>query len=323
MSNREKLLWAAYGCVLVLLFLMSSTDLIIKEKEAQIYPVSVIIRQSSDEYYENFRRGVDQAAMDFHADVNFITLYNANDQAQQQELLQRELRDGTRAVILEPVQTDEMTMELEALRPGCPVIVVGGTAAGEFITDVVTGDHYEAGRLLGEAVAADVPSELPVYLLSEGLSYGGNAELYDGVSSVLSQKGYQITLVERRDEDTCREVIEGTVYPETGRAAVVALDVQTLDEASAVLEGSTVYREHVTALYGAGCTTAILNRLDQGSIDGIVVFNQYNEGYLSVKRAVEAVRGARQRVQPELEPVYLDRERMGWKQYEKMLYPIG
>ena len=43
--------------VLAVLFLLSSTDLIIKEEAAEVYPVSVIIGDTSDENYVNFRKG--------------------------------------------------------------------------------------------------------------------------------------------------------------------------------------------------------------------------------------------------------------------------
>ena len=55
MLNKGKILWCIWAGILVLLFLMSSTDLIIKEKEIEVYPVSVIIDGDNDDYYVNFK----------------------------------------------------------------------------------------------------------------------------------------------------------------------------------------------------------------------------------------------------------------------------
>ena len=49
MSNRENIFWYGWGVILITLFLLSSTNLIIKEKKIQVYPVSVIIQEKSDE----------------------------------------------------------------------------------------------------------------------------------------------------------------------------------------------------------------------------------------------------------------------------------
>ena len=57
MLNKGKILWCVWAGILVLLFLMSSTDLIIKEKKIEVYPISVIIEGDNDDYYVNFKKG--------------------------------------------------------------------------------------------------------------------------------------------------------------------------------------------------------------------------------------------------------------------------
>ena len=97
MSNhKERVFWILYGMVLVLLFLLSSTDLIIKEKKAQIYAISVIVEDTVDDNYVNFRKGMDRAAIEYNVDVSFITLYDEGSREQQEELILREQQDGSR-----------------------------------------------------------------------------------------------------------------------------------------------------------------------------------------------------------------------------------
>ena len=49
MPRREKMLLCAGAVFLVLLFLMSSTDLIIKERAVQIDSISVILSEDTDD----------------------------------------------------------------------------------------------------------------------------------------------------------------------------------------------------------------------------------------------------------------------------------
>ena len=172
MLNKGKILWCIWAGILVLLFLMSSTDLIIKEKKVEVYPISVIVEGDNDDYYVNFKKGMDQAAVEFHGDVSFITLYAPDDQAQQMELVKREIRDGTRAVILAPVKTEEAVKELEDMSPGCPVILLGQPPLGGQSPDTIGVDGREVGRLLGGAAASQAPRDVPVYLFCRGLDYG-------------------------------------------------------------------------------------------------------------------------------------------------------
>ena len=101
--------------MLAALFLLSSTDLIIKEQKAEVYPISVIIEDTSDDYYVNFRKGMERAAVELNADVSFITLYEQGNRTQQMNFVLREQEDGNRALIVAPVD-EEMVGELQASR---------------------------------------------------------------------------------------------------------------------------------------------------------------------------------------------------------------
>ena len=97
--------------------------------------------------------------------------------------------------------------------------------------------------------------------------------------------------------------------------------MQSLDRTASILNESSVYRDHVSALYGIGSTTGILNLLDQGIIDGLVTYDQFSQGYLSIKKqwkpSTEAGRNRNL-----LDPVYLDQQELASGAYEKMLYPM-
>ena len=153
MPRIEKMLLCAGAVFLVLLFLMSSTDLIIKERAVQIDSISVILSEDTDDYYQNFRKGMEKAATDLRSDVRLITLYDRKDQDQQVELTTREIRDGAGAVVIEPAEEKAAVMALESLNPGCPVIFVSASSPSDFVTDSILIDYFEAGRILGEKAA--------------------------------------------------------------------------------------------------------------------------------------------------------------------------
>ena len=81
-------------------------------------------------------------------------------------------------------------------------------------------------------------------------------------------------------------------------------------------------KEHVEALYGVGSTVAILNRLDEGVIDGLITYNQFDEGYLGIERAVEAIQGTAPGRREEMEAYYIEAEDLQEGTYEKLLYPM-
>lgn len=108
-GRRGKVLIFLYVVFLAILFLMCSTDLIIREPERDSYQIAVIIEDVRGDNYSNFRKGMDQAAVEFNIDVHFITLYEKADAEQQMELMDREQQDGADALVVVPVDEERVT----------------------------------------------------------------------------------------------------------------------------------------------------------------------------------------------------------------------
>ncbi len=131
MTGKEKFFWISYGIGLTFLFLLSSTDLIIKEEEAKVHPISVIVEADSDDNYVNFRKGMDLAAVELNADVNFITLYEKGNRRQQEELLKREQQDGSSALIVAPVNGEAVLAMQEENQLVLPLVFINSETVGE------------------------------------------------------------------------------------------------------------------------------------------------------------------------------------------------
>lgn len=322
MLKRERLLWALFAGILVFLYLLSSTDLIIKEKKTEVYTVSVIISDTSDEMYGSFKKGVEQAAAEYNVDIRFITLYEKGDSAQQMEFLRREIDDGTGAVILEPANPRECMALLDAFPPASPVIVTGSLLHSERAAACVGVDASLAGRRLGEAVCRDSIPGLPVLVLAEDMDYGNVQELYDGLMSAMDGQNHETRLYETLNGEHMEEAV-GALAEQGERAAVVALDPSSTREAARLLEEDPDYRKAVPWLYGTGATPVLLNYLDQGTIRGLLTSNAFDNGYLCMEQAVGAIR--RQTVETEiaLDSYYIEKEALRDRQYEKMLYPMS
>ncbi len=176
--------------------------------------------------------------------------------------------------------------------------------------------------MLGQAIAAENSPDIPVWIFTEGLEFGYNRESYDGLVSALSEAGFSMNLYEKKAEGTFREAIEGMVYPGSKKAVVAAIDVRSLDETADIISGSPVYGNVIEGLYGIGSTTKLLKELDNEIIKGLVVSDQFDAGYMSIQKAVEAVHGGLQRTQIILDSYYIRKANLRESKFERILYPI-
>lgn len=321
-TRREKLLWICYAAVLVLLFLLSSTDLIIKERKTEVYPLSVIIEDTSDENYVNFRKGMDRAAIELNADVSFITLYEENNQQQQLEMMAREQQDGAKAMIVIPVDGENLEEAIGQMRPAVPLVLVNSDISSEKAAASVTVDYFEMGEKLAKQVVKRHGSHASIYLFGGMQENTVTRQFEEGIRSVLLDAGSQIVRIEKQDGDTFKRAMEEHGNLKNENMVVIALNQTSLAETASLLSEDSQYEASVAGLYGRGTTIPILNYLDRGVISGICVTDDFSAGYLSVKRAVEAVTRRMEEEKTLLESYYIEKADLRRTQYEKMLYPI-
>lgn len=320
-NAKERVFAILCACVLVLLFLMSSTDLIIKEKAHDIYRVSVIVEDSKDDYYVNFKKGMEQAALEHNIDSNFITLYERNNSEQQKNMINREMEVGTQAIILAPVDYTKTASMLENMTVDIPMIILNNEEpAGNKVMANISADYFSAGQMMAEKISGELQSGVSVYLFTEGLQYGSNRRLYDGIVSVLPEKGHEVILIEKAFKNRYIETMAERVVKEQA-AAVIALDTESLLEMAGILEMNPDEFGNI-ALYGSGTTLKILHHMENGIIRGVLAENAYDAGYLSMAKAVEAIENRNIKETVKLESFFLKKEDIAKKEFEKMLYPI-
>ena len=318
-GKRGKLLIFVYMIFLVILFLMCSTDLIIREPEKEVYQVAVIIEDARDDNYGNFRKGMDQAAVEFNADVRFITLYEEMDAGQQLDLIDRERQDGADALIVAPV--DEKVLAAVSGKQGSAPIVLLGTGKPEGKTGaVVAVDYQRMGEQLAEEMKKDISTGCPVLILAEPHERSAAAEDFlQGAKRVLESGGYICRRVCPEGEEGYREMLGA--LPE-GKAVLLAGTPETLSEAGSVLEEDPVLAGCVQGLYGRGSTMAVLNDLDSGIVTGICVTDEFSRGYFSVRMAIEMLERKGGRAPLIMDSYYIEKKDLRNPEYEKMLFPM-
>ena len=164
------------------------------------------------------------------------------------------------------------------------MIFVSASSPSDFVTDSILIDYFEAGRILGEKAAEkNLPGE-KVCLFAQGMAYNGVQDAYEGVCSVLNDQGISYELYVDKEGKAFSQGDRKiqSIRGRSGRSGGFGCAV--FDRTASILNESSVYKDHVSALYGIGSTTGILNLLDQGIIDGLVTYDQFSQGYLSIKK---------------------------------------
>ncbi len=312
-----KVMIVLYIVCLVVLFLMCSTDLIIREPERQIYQIAVIIEDVRSDNYSNFRKGMDLAAAELNADVQLITLYEKLDVKEQMDLMDREQQDGTDALIVVPVEEEQVSAKQMTI----PVILMrAGVAEAAGAGNVIV-DHEKMGELLAREILEEQPADVPVYVLTDPAGQSDMDRLFlKGSDAVFQEAGRSVQRIVRGEEERFFTMLEQP-GAEAQKVVILAENQDILTEAAGVMAGSEAVADAVGGLYGRGTTMAILNYLDRGVIMGICVTDEFSVGYYSVREAVRALEGAGS-VPTVMESYYIEKKDLRDPAFEKMLFPI-
>lgn len=319
-GKRGKLLIFVYIIFLTVLFLMCSTDLIIREPEKEIYQIAVIIEDAGDDNYGNFRKGMDQAAIEFNADVRFITLYEKLNAEQQMELISREQQDGVDALVVVPVDERRMADMLEEKRLSAPVVILGSETVERNAAGSVVVDYRKMGEQLAEQMLGRIPEDCPVILLREDESRSTMSDDFlKGADTVLQSSGRESLTLAVGGETVYKKIPESL---DEDKLVILAESPEILSETAQILAENPGFSGRVQGLYGRGNTLSISGSLDRGLITGVCVTDEFGRGYYSVRMAVEALEGRKTQKTMVMDSYYIEKKDLREPKYEKVLFPM-
>lgn len=318
MKRWNRGLYAAVFLFLIVLFLLSYVNLSIFEKQERIFNISVIIHEKEDLYWKNVRKGMDQAALDYQTDLNFITLYDDNSTLQQLDRLRREIENGADAVIISPANNAALSKGFDNMGIHIPVVLINSGILSQKVSAVVAPDNFLMGQEILIAAVGE-GSKDKVIIIGDLMTRADIAARYEGAISVLKQNNIDYLYAECSDKEaveTCMEefVKGGESY------TMIALEEKYVMWAAELIDKSFVPSS--LHLYGIGSNNQIIAYLESGIIRSIAAPDNYDMGYFAVQTAIESVRGIKSHSDIMIDHMIVYPGTIYNKENEKRLFPI-
>ena len=269
--------------------------------EPQLLSISVMFRDTDSSGWTAARQGMEQAADELGAELRFLTLATANDGAEQETLLLREIEGGAEALVAVPADPEALPRALERWLVVCPTVTLESPMEGA--AGVVAPDNTALGRRLAQALLEDWNGGEALLLDTAGGCTGVAARLA-AAEEALAAAGIPTRRAETLPERDAPPWVMAFEPSATLRAA-------ERKEA----EGWDF------ALYGVGTAASITAQLERGNVTAMAAWSDYAAGYLAVRRAAGAARGEEGEVGP-LPFSILRGEDIYAPENQKLLFPI-
>lgn len=280
---------------IILLIMLISSFLVLlnegKKKDVKVYNFSVIIRGKNSEGWRIIKEGMEQAASEMNVNIRFLTLLEENSIKEQTELIERELNDGTDAILISPTDYNAMASTIENVRKKVPVVLFESNIETKQNIPYISCDNYELGQSLAEEIVRNGNTRSKVSIIKSDLNCSSINERYLGfVDEIEKSKNTYEFLELPRDEvqlyNKVREIIENN---ETD--VIITFEPNILESIGKAKKYvlSTNNLKYNVELYGTGSTSLIISLIEENVINSIAMQNEFNVGYLSVKASVSQI----------------------------------
>ena len=303
MNKKTIIFWFIYTAILIFLYILSATDLIIKENEAKVYSVSILMDGISGENLENMKKGMDEAAYEYNVDMSFPAIADNITMEGKFKLAEEEIIAGAKAIIIGNRWKIEVAEKIKKNHPQFPVLIVGDAED----------EKDKAGVLLNY--------DNVVKLLTEKMKFAEsvNNEICIIAEDFLNEnslaKELKLKLVEGEGPKLEKQLKTFT----KNQTAFITLD----KESTARLVKYADDNNPEIRIYAIGATEYLLGKLEDGEITGMIAWNEYDMGYFLVEKLLRMLAGKNEQNKDEVEVFYITAEDLKNEDYIKRLYPIN
>ncbi|RBW69683.1 sugar ABC transporter substrate-binding protein [Bacillus taeanensis] len=277
--------------VVFMIFLASLISCSFKFLQEEERPkVVVVLKSLNIEYWKIFKSGAEKAFDDFQIDGKVIapaSMYLIKDQM---NMLKDVLKQNPDALIVAPTHPSAtIPILIEYNEKNIPVLLADTDAGWEEQTSYIGTDNTALGKMAGKLLASMLQPGDQAALISGAVVDTLKTERIEGAKKTLEAAGIKV-VTEQSGYDqfgNAKSVMANILedYPEV--KGVFAADDTMALEALKIIEE----KELKIPVIGTDGITKMIEYIEKGALSATLAQNPYDMGYLSVKQALNAIKG--------------------------------
>ncbi|PKM51806.1 MAG: hypothetical protein CVV02_04135 [Firmicutes bacterium HGW-Firmicutes-7] len=318
-DQKNGTIWLAAGLI-ILLIIMFRLNINLEQTEKK--QITIITKSKYGENWETISNGIRAGANEFGVNIKLLAPDSNKDIDAQKTLIQAATINGTDAIIIAPIDyhmLDETISDLN--KDKIPVITMVSVSEKYPYKYYIGLDHYETGRKIGQVIMKEIGSEGSIALM-------GMMELSDDI--VLRERGVRdylkeftsITVLETGENSMGEfSVVTNTkdllkTHPQIN--AIIGLD----EEATRGICLAFKAKKPGVIVVGFGSSHDIVNQVELGIIDELVVPNYFGIGYMAIKNTVDYMNQKDFDRNTYIDPMVIDLDSIYDEDIQKVLFSI-
>ncbi|GLX68849.1 substrate-binding domain-containing protein [Paenibacillus glycanilyticus] len=295
------------------------------ERPADII-VTVKAKGQVIDFWKVLITGVEDAAREYGANVTVIGPPTEREIDLQIEQLEQAIRDKPDAIVMAATDYNRLVPVAKQIRKaGIKLITVDSGINSRDSLSFIATDNVEAGQKAAAQMAGLLPSADTAKIAIVSFVYGTSSQMEreQGVREWLNgHTNIKVasTLYSEGLPDKAYELTKELLSSDPGIKGIVGLNEPSTVGAGRAIEELGLSGQ--VKLVGFDSSVDEVKLIEGGVLQATVVQKPYNMGYLSVKTAIEAVRGKKIPERIDTESVIINKDNMYTEQNQKLLFPF-
>jgi ribose transport system substrate-binding protein len=292
--------------------------------------IAVIPKGTTHVFWQSIHAGAEKAAQELGVTIVWRGPLREDDRASQVSEVEGFVTRGVSGIVLAPLDDSALAPPVaDARHAGIPVVVIDSGLKGDDYVSFVATDNRKGGRLAGEHLASLLSDGAKVILLR----YAEGSE-----STVQREEGFLETIADRkRIEVVSSNQYGGADVEGAYKKSEALLSNYKLSDGRLAIDGIFTPNESTTLamlrvleangwtgkvkFIGFDASDSLVKGLADAHIDGLVLQDPVNMGYLGVKTLVSHLHGAHVEKRIDTGVRLVTRDRMNDPENKDLLHP--
>ena len=254
---------------------------------------------------------MDEAAYEFNADMRFPAVWESLTLEEKVEIAEDEIEAGAKALIIGNALKNEVADKIKEKYPDFPILVLGEN--GDISLDNVHTSEFlfkNINKTKGKGNEICIATKSLEGEDVKGLAQSLRNKFEDAGCKVIMMEGEGPKLEKRLNESGKDETVFISLDKESSQSVVKYADDNEINK-------------NKFKIYTVGATDYLLGKLEEGDVDGIVAWNEYDMGYSMIEKLINRLANKEKISKEVVETFYLTASDMKNEKYIKILYPIS
>lgn len=293
--------------------------------------IAVIPKGTTHEFWKSIHAGSNKAASELTAQGTPIEVIwkgplREDDREQQIQVVEGFMTQGVNGIVLAPLDNRALVRPVEeAKRASVPTVIIDSGLESDAIVSFVATDNRKGGALAAARMGELLNGKGKVLMLRYAEGSASTTEREEGFVTELKQKFPNIELISSDQyagatRDTAKRAsenllnrfgdeIQGIFTPNESSTAGMLLALQDINKAGKV------------SFVGFDASQAFIEAMRTGQLNGIVVQNPFNMGYLGVRTMVDHLLGKPVEKKIDTGVMLVTNENMSSPEVQTLLHP--